>query len=280
MERLSLYEKFKLEKISYVSEIEKIYKIYTKSHNAKFFFSIALKKSSFNYKFMDFESSMAEILEININPLLLKRKKNSFTIIENGLSNIINICHEYNKDLTLDSFLDFLEYIKTLESFGPKKYYDVNVEQIIGIVNNSCKKLGYEFKYIENEHYFYVMLKNSNAEAVSTFVEESTRNNIYSYLICRKGDLNNKRMVLKVLVDDAETLFLKLKDVKYIKKVKEFIQCIRHTKDLNNNKIKFPFYFENEEEWLDKSFEMIIGVFAYNKLYDNAKEILNLQNSK
>ena len=43
-------------------------------------------------------------------------------------------------------------------------------------------------------------------------------------------------------------------------------------------KKEFPFYYEDEEKWLDKTFEMIIGVLSFTKTKEIVNEIKKLEN--
>ena len=60
-------------------------------------------------------------------------------------------------------------------------------------------------------------------------------------------------------------------------KLKQFIQCTRHTKD--DPKKEFPFYYKDEEKWLDKTFEMIIGILAFTTTKEIVKEIIDLESN-
>ena len=70
----------------------------------------------------------------------------------------------------------------------------------------------------------------------------------------------------------------KYSSVSEYKKLGQFVQCVRHTKD--NPVAEFPFYYKDEEEWLDKIFEMIIGILSFSKTKTIVKEIVDLENKK
>lgn len=119
------------------------------------------------------------------------------------------------------------------------------------------------------------MLKNPEAEAVSTQVNEDIRSKIYKYLMIRTGCVEEKRNCIKALADDVEIICKKYSTIAEYDKLKQFIQCTRHTKDAL--KKEFPFYYINEEKWLDKTFDMIIGILSFTKTKEIVSEIKKLE---
>ena len=67
----------------------------------------------------------------------------------NSLSAVINNIIEHSAELTLDSFLDFLELFRTLSEYQ-SKYFNTNANQIKMIVQNDCEKIGYAFVKEDN----------------------------------------------------------------------------------------------------------------------------------
>ena len=155
------------------------------------------------------------------------------------------------------------------------RYFDENAAQIAKIVLNDCEKLGYKFMTEDNGKTFKVMLRNPEAEAIALQQKETVRNKIYEYLMIRSGRVDDKRKCIKTLADDVEVICKKYSNIAEYDKLKQFIQCARHTKD--TPKKEFPFYYEDEEKWLDKTFDMIIGVLSFTKTKDIVAEIKNLE---
>ena len=93
----------------------------------------------------------------------------------------------------------------------------------------------------------------------------------------RNGRTDDKRECIKSLADDVEVICKKYSNIPEYDKLKQFIQCVRHTKD--TPKKEFPFYYENEEKWLDKIFEMIIGILSFTKAKEIVTEIKKLENN-
>ena len=265
--RESLFERLKKKKISYIQEIKKINNLlHEKYTDTQFYFFVAFKKSPFNIYYENFKEAMKDIIEI-YTTFYIDRYSD--------INVIINCIIDYPAELTLDSFLNFLEFFRTLCD-DDNEYFDINVNQIMLIILNDCEKLGYSFKKEDNNTY-RVMLKHPEAEAVALNVKESTRDKIYRYLTIRYGRVEEKRECIKSLADDVEVICKKYSGTAEYDKLKQFIQCARHTKD--NPKKEFPFYYKDEEKWLDNTFEMIIGILAFTKTKDIVKEIKNLESN-
>lgn len=269
--RESLFEKLKKRKICFVQEIRKINYLLTQPYaGAYLFYSEAFKISPFAAYYADLDDAMRDLIEIDENRYL-----NLTYDFECIVDNIINS----QVDLTLDSFLDYLEFFWTLfNSNCNSRDLSANAKQIALIVFNDCEKLGYSFKNDnDNEKVFKVMLKNPEAEAVALQVKENVKDKIYRYLMIRNGKVNDKRECIKSLADDVEVICKTYTSIKEYGKLKHFIQCVRHTKD--TPKKEYPFYYEDEEKWLDKIFDMIIGILSFTKTKEIVEEIIELENN-
>ena len=265
--RESLFERLKKEKISYIQEIKKINNLLHERYtDTQRYFLVAFKKSPFNIYYENFKEVMKDIIEINTTFYIDRYA---------DINVIINCIIDFQAELTLDSFLNFLEFFRTLCD-DDNEYFDINVNQIMLIILNDCEKLGYSFKKDDNNTY-RVMLKHPEAESVAVNVKDSIRDKIYQYLMLRNGSVKEKRECIKSLADDVELTCKKYSNIEEYNKLKQFIQCIRHTKD--NPKKEFPFYYKDEEKWLDNTFEMIIGILAFTKTKDIVKEIKNLESN-
>ena len=103
---------------------------------------------------------------------------------------------------------------------------------------------GYSFKKDGNNTY-RVMLNNPIAESVALKTKVSIQDKIYKYLMIRCGRVEEKRECIKSLADDVEVICRIYSNITEYAKLKQFIQCTRHTKD--DPKKEFPFYYKNEE---------------------------------
>lgn len=264
--RESLFEKLKRKDLSYIQELSKIYNLLHQSYTSTYsFYYDAFKQSPFNVYYEDFDDAIYDLIEINKEYYIDGTSDFRYLI-----DNIIN----YQADLTLDSFLDYLELFRSLIEYKSNKF-DTNANQIALIVLNDCEKLGYTFKSEDNGKTFKVMLRSPEAEAVALQQKETVRNKIYKYLMIRSGRVDDKRECIKTLADDVEVICKKYSNITEYDKLKQFIQCARHTKD--KPKKEFPFYYEDEEKWLDKTFDMIIGVLSFTKTKEIVAEIKNLE---
>ena len=264
--RAPLFEKLKQKELSYINELNKIYNLIYDDNSAKICLHESFKKSYFNIFFENYDKAVLYLFETNRN----------YGLHSNDLRTLIHNIINLNGELTLDSFLDYLELYKTLFSLN-RSYISNNIEQIKQIIEYDCNKLGYFFLKDEETNAFKVILKNPEAESVALSVNKSTRDKIYEYLSIRCGNIEEKRKCIKSLADDVEITLNQYSNIKEYGKLKQFIQCVRHTKD--NPKKEFPFYYDNEETWLDNIFEMIIGILSFTKTKEIISNIIELENS-
>ncbi len=263
--RKSLLEQLKEKNMSYVLELRKIINLLHESYSDAYSnYSKAFKLSRFSLYFEDLDSALLEIFE----------DKNNNTVSDDVRYSIEITIHSYS-NLTLDSFLNYLELFKTLSSYILSRT-DANTIQIRNIIDNDCDLLGYVF--VKDDDCYRVKLKNAVAEATKLSVKEETASKIDKYLMIRSGNTEEKRNCIKMLADDIEILCKQNSNIKEYDKLKQFIQCVRHTKE--KPKVEFPFYYQNEEEWLDKTFDMIIGALSFTRTKEIVSEIIDLENKK
>lgn len=268
--RESLFEQLKNRELSFVEELKKITILLQEGFtDAHLFYSGAFKNSPYNVFFVDFDRAMFDIFE---------NKSGRYPNGCDGVGDLIDSTIRIGDDLTLDSFLNYLEFFRSLFEYGVSHRCDSNAKQIFLIVNNDCERIGYAFVREEDRNTYKTMLKHPVAESVATIVKESIKTKIYRYLMIRGGNIDGKRECIKSLADDVEITCKKYSNIDEYDKLKQFIQCTRHTKD--KPKKEFPFYYEDEEQWLDKTFDMIIGVLSFTKTKEIVAEIKGLENAR
>lgn len=265
--RESLFEQLKKEKICFIRELYKIIHILHDSYYTSKYFREAFKDSAFSVYYADLENALADIFESDIE----------LGLDLSDLLDSIRYCIQSQANLTLDSYLNYLELFKTLSIFRTNDW-EGGADQILRIVENDCDRSGYKFIKDETNQVFYVMLKNPEAEATALLVKKDVRDKIYKYLTIRDGKINEKRECIKSLADDVEVICKKYHNIPEYDKLKQFIQCTRHTKD--SPKVEFPFYYEEEEKWLNKTFDMIIGILSFTHTKEIVNEIKTLENKK
>lgn len=241
MERISLFDRLKNSEVNIDSEQDKIISIIDGSYYFKEDLKSLFKVTEFGAYEADFNSFVAQLME----------------------SDDINL------------FLDLCEFLNYLLKFNKFNSLSMNsARHLFKVIYSDVDRLGYVFKKVGS--FEKICLKNPVAESVAEVVNKKTSDKIYSYLMIRNGDVDNKRLAIKDLADDFETIRGKVDKTKEFDKLGQFIQCVRHTKD--NPKKEFPFYYEDEEKWLDKIYEMLLGAFAYSKSIDLYKEIIEQEN--
>ena len=269
--RESLFEKLKKRDLSFVKELRKIYNLLNQSYTDTYsYYSRAFKSSPYNVFFEDIDDALCNLIEID---------KDYRLELKMGFKYLINHIIDIQADLTLDSFLDYLEFFKSLLEYKSRDF-DTNARQIALIVLNDCEKLGYTFKKDDESKTYKVMIKNPLAEAVALSVKHETRDLIYAYLSLRSGKVVDKRATMKMLIDDIEGICQKYKNIEDYNKVQNFMQCVRHAKDSPKGKVlekQYPFYYINEEYWLDKLFELVIGILSFTNNKGILKEIREME---
>ena len=249
MKRKSLFEKMKDRKINYIEEIIKIRDIVTE-FDKKHQFNDMYKESKLNYLGADLNDAYAKLIGIEYF---------SNSSFNNPLSYL------KNEDISLDQFLDIIEFTKNVllcNNNGPTYQLNSLIENIISI-------MGYVFK-LNSDNDYILILKNPSAEAVALTVDVKISDKIYSYLSLRKGDIGRKREVLKTMSDDIELIRNKNRNDKFIDKVGRVMQCVRHPKE---DKIKTDeYFFKNEEESMDELFNMFISVLSIDKAKNTIKK--------
>ncbi len=254
------------EKLCFATEIRKVYSIVRDDNKTLSYFEEALRKSVFSIKYTSFEEALIGTFDYDND--YFDPQRSSFWYL-------INYTITYNVELTLNSFLDYLELFKTLLDYKSNNTTDY-ISQIERIIDFDCEKIGYCFVKNSKKKYYSVRQINPEAEAVALQVKESVRDKIYKYLMIREGKSNDKRECIKSLSDDVEVICNKKNNnPSEYDKLRQFIQCVRHTKD--KPKKEFPFYYEDEEKWLDKTFDMIIGILAFTKTKEIVAELTELE---
>ena len=250
MKRKSLFEKMKERKISYVEEIIKIRDIVTES-DKKYRFNDMYKESKLNY--LGANLSDAYALLIGIEYFNNSKINNPISYLDDN-------------DITLDQFLDIIEFTKNVLLY---KNNNGLTHQLNSLIENIISVIGYTFK-LNSDNDYILILKNPSAETVALTVDVKISDKIYSYLSLRKGDIDRKREVLKSMSDDIELIRNENRDDKFISKVGRVMQCVRHPKE---DKIKTEaYFFKNEEESMDELFNMFISVLSIYKAKNTIKK--------
>lgn len=202
--------------------------------------------------------------------------KSPFNVIAININDAIEMLCE-NYDGEIDLFRDICELYLTSIHFINDYYTDgIIIKQIESIIKNDLRILGYEPIFDEDEQVFRSKLVSPEAEIVSCNTSKEISEKINNYLCLKYHEVEEKRKELKSLCDDVERYCSSSKD-NNIKKLRQFYQCVRHTKD--NPKKEFPFYYEDESKYLDMIFEMIVDVLGYIDLESKVKEIIKLENN-
>lgn len=240
--RESIFEKYKKEKVNYKSECEKIRDL-VNQHT--FSFNTIFSESKVNYFGVNFMDALSSITKFDFG---------SVPSYSNGFEDPIN-----DNEITFTMFLDILEFCKNVlidySKFGKQCFVQLNK-----IVDINAQRLGYGFRK-DNDGNECLYSKNPQAEAMAILSPETISDKIYDYLMIREGGVSEKRNCLKSLADDVEVICDKYNGDQKLKKIKQIMQCVRHPKE--QMILKYPFFFEHEEKWLDNLFKMFLYSFSF-----------------
>lgn len=264
--RESLFEKLKNKLNPHIEDLARMYNLIDDKYmGAYVFLEKAFNDSPFVIFYENFYVALNSMIECKANIYL-----------DGNLADKIYMIKNNNLDITLDCFLNYLEFLKTLLK-NKNDFFNQKCKQLEMMIDDRCNKLGYEFRFDKKNKYYRVILRNPLAESVLLKLKKSTQDKIYAYLMIRKGNVVSKRETLKSLADDIEKMCKQYNNIYEYSKLWQFIQCTRHTKDSPNH--IFPFYYEKEEEWLDKTFEMVVGILGFTRTKEIVNEIKKLENN-
>lgn len=261
MSKVSIFEYAKSKKVNFSNEIIKIRNITFHDGTVDEYCEEAYITSSLNYLGTDLEDAFCEILEI----------KHLF----DGLWIDSSVEEELLK-VDLNKFLLFLGFIYNI--FVDYKHKTDKMNQAMRIVENCVDRLGY-FIGSDEEGRYAICLKSEIAEAIAVTEELQLKNIIYKYLSIREGNISAKIECLKFLADYVEVICKKYNEDKYLSKVSEYMQYVRHAKEVKEK--QFPmFYAFNYEQNLDFIFEILISALQIDKCKQIIKNFDLLRNKK
>ena len=203
--------------------------------------------------------------------------KSNYCVLAKNLGDAISLIVK-RKNNGLNEFLNFYELIDAMIYVCKFNgyYMDREIDQIEQILSFNLEKTGWYNDFDFETQSSTLRRKDLKAEVVASTKNNDIRSKIYSYLAIRDGAISDKRNLLKCLIDDVEAFCIKNSHIKEIKKLKQFYQCVRHTKE--KPIIQFPFYYEDEEKWLDNIFQMVLDVLSFEDLEKRYKTIISEEN--
>ena len=233
-------------------------------------------------KEVDFDRTIKLVLDVlqevyyHFNDFYIKSQ---YCVLGKTLSDAINSIVK-NRGNGINEFLNFYELIDSLVYTYQINGYcgDHEVNQIEQILNLNLEKVGWVNDFNYETQQSTLRRKDLKAEIVANTQEKDVQTKIYEYLAIHDGMINEKRELLKSLIDDVEAFCKKRSSIKEIDKAKQFYQCVRHTRD--EPKKEFSFYYANEEKWLDCIFQMVIDILSFEDLEKRVKTIVEEENKK
>lgn len=179
-----------------------------------------------------------------------------------------------NEKNSIENFLDFCDLVISVLSNYNGSSYSIEAVQVVKILLNALNILGYGTKK-EIRNCIKCYRLDMKAEMAAANCPKNVKQKIYEYLSLRNGNAKEKREILKSIIDDVDTFCKNRSSVGVLEKTKHFYQCVRHP--LDDPVREYPFYYENEEKWLDFIFQMVVDVLAYRDLEERTKEIKKIE---
>ena len=195
------------------------------------------------------------------------------------------------KNVTINKLLSYMEMILNFISLL-NDFPNVVLEYSIDKVGHTLKEniddlledLNYKYIYLEDSKKVIIIEKNNLTTAVAEMKPDLTNTVIEYRRFALKGDIEAKRQILKTLADKVEPLRENFKGTTYNNFVEDtFIFLnklnIRHN-NVEGNKAQQTVVQMNKtdlEEWYDRIYDMILGIFVFEKYLKDKSKIDNLK---
>ena len=186
----------------------------------------------------------------------------------------------------LDDFLTYCQIISTCLVYLDKNINAILnnhycntidnkvVDQFTELIVHSLKSFNYECVLNKDNLNIDIKAINPIAEVVASESSNDISNAITGYLGNR--DIKTKEKYLHDFIDLLEPALKKYSDQSLIKKIKEYIQLLRHP-EIKKEENKYEWYFNNKRKYIDKLFELCLLV----QQYDLSKSIVaEFENNK
>lgn len=150
---------------------------------------------------------------------------------------------ETGEEIAAQIFDEYLTYCELLSHF----YYIalsyekslINNEMFVNtmvLIKESLKSFNHKIKFIDKKENTVVAIKiNPEAEAIAENSSSDIRTAIYQYLGSRDSEMDKRRNKLQDLIDLLEPLLDKYQSLDIVKKIKRYVQLLRHPETKKTN---------------------------------------------
>lgn len=197
-----------------------------------------------------------------------------------SIKNFDNYFSDDKKETLLNEFLTYCQIILTLIFVFRKHKNDItnynmtvdvnnsDTDYCLTLISTSLKSFGYKYICPNNDHGVEIISENPIAESVAAMSDNTISDPIYLYLGTR--DIKAKETYLHDLIDSIEPLLKKYSDQNLIKKIREYVQLVRHP-EVKKDEKEYKWFFENKKQYLDELFMACIFI----QQYDLTKALIN-----
>lgn len=237
------------------------------------------KIKQFYYYKCYYSTSIFEFLEQNFKKC--KSLGSTYISLRECIRENTATIQQYNQDnyyLTegakikiLNEFLTFCEIIYCMINISKKtpiynsRNFDKEIfEQFISIIEKSLKSMNYKI-YIPdpNQEFVEVIKIDPEIEIVAAQSPPTIRKAILSYLGIRDNNINEKERILLELINLLEPKLKKFTNVSIIKKIREYVQLLRHPETKKEEK-EYIWYYNDKSKCVDKIFSLCVFVQHYD----------------
>lgn len=197
-----------------------------------------------------------------------------------------DITHEeMEKNINMQKLLLYLEFVynmlKLLDGAISIREFQI-VNTLIENINTLLDDLNYEMKNKKGQN--IICEKDNLATAIAETKPEISNEVIEYRRFSMRGNIETKRLILKVLIDKIEPLKKKFKGSNFSNYIEDIGALannlnIRHNNEDGKNKKEYLINMTKEEieEWYDIMYDMILGIFELEKYLDNKEKIKELR---
>lgn len=194
------------------------------------------------------------------------------------------------KELLLDEFLTFSQVVLTIvryykanrDDFLFKHFLNVlknenGISQLVNLITTSLKCFNYKAIANKKDLNVELILDNPIAEAVADASPTNISDSIIGFLGSR--DTKTKERFLHDFIDLLEPSLKELSDLAIVKKIRGYVQLVRHPETKATEK-QYEWFSNNKKKYLDELFMLCLFVQEYSLAKQTLKEFdINKANS-
>jgi len=225
---------------------------------------------------------------INNNQFLKWKYRGRYLSITEVMSDLEITEQHFNCDVSIEKLVLYIEFVINMISLIPQSTYDehnrVKIKTLKENIDNLLEDLNYKIYHNKAEQYI-VIEKDIITTAVAETMPEICNNVIEYRRVILKGNIEEKRTILKNLSNIIEPLKNKFKSTEY-KNMIEDVNFLLNNLNIKNNNLEgnkrkeytVNMSCEDLEKWYDRTYDAILGLIIVDKYVDLKHELKELKN--